>query len=186
MSSTLPEGATQVRRRNRTVTDETWIRDFLHRAPLCTLGTVHEGWPFLNSNLFLYDEAAHVIYLHTAGTGRTRSNIEADGRVCISVSEMGRLLPGEKVTDYSVEYASVVIFGQARVVADPQEARAVLQGQLDKYFPHMRPGRDYAPFTDEEMGRATIYRVDIESWSAKTLQEPEDYPGAFRYPDFPG
>lgn len=182
MTRALPEDASRVRRRDRAVADEAWIRAFLRRAPICTLGTVHEGWPFLNSNLFLFDESAHALYIHTGGAGRTRSNIEGDGRVCVSVSEMGRLLPAEKVTDFSLEYASVVIFGRARVVNDLDEARAALQGQLDKYFPHLRPHRDYVPFTNDEMARATVYRIDIDEWSAKEHREPEEFPGAFRYP----
>lgn len=186
MSPALPEDASKVRRQNRAVGDEVWIRAFLHRAPTCTLGTVHEGWPFLNSNLFLFDEAAHALYIHTGGAGRTLSHIEADGRVCVSVSEMGRLLPPEKVTDFSLEYASVVIFGRATVVTDLDEARGALQGQLDKYFPHLLPHRDYVPFTDDEMARATVYRVDIEEWSAKEHREPAEFPGAFLYPQSRG
>jgi hypothetical protein len=182
MNPVLPEDASRVRRQGRAVVDEAWIRAFLHRAPTCTFGTVHEGWPFLNSNLFLFDEAAHALYIHTGGAGRTRSNIEADGRVCVSVGEIGRLLPAEKAADFSLEYASVVIFGRATVVTGPDEIRGALQGQLDKYFPHLRPHREYEPFTDGEMARATVYRVDIEEWSAKEHREPEGFPGAFWYP----
>jgi nitroimidazol reductase NimA-like FMN-containing flavoprotein (pyridoxamine 5'-phosphate oxidase superfamily) len=181
MTSPLPQNATTVRRKNREVVDEAWIRAFLHRSPMCALATVRDGWPFLNSNLFVFDETAHVLYIHTGGGGRTHSNIEADSRVCVSVSEMGRLLPGEKVTDYSVEYASVIIFGRASVVSNRDEVRSVLDRQLDKYFPHMVSGRDYAPFTDEEAGRAAVYRIEIEEWSAKQHQEAEDFPGAFWY-----
>jgi nitroimidazol reductase NimA-like FMN-containing flavoprotein (pyridoxamine 5'-phosphate oxidase superfamily) len=180
-ASSPPVDLSRVRRRNRQVTDESWIRDFLSRAPMCTVATVHKEQPFLNANLFVYDGDAHVLYFHTAGEGRTRSNIEANGRVCVSVSEMGRLLPAERVTDYSAEYASVTLFGTARIVTDPAEARSVLQRQLQKYFPHKQSGRDYQPFTDPEMSRATIYRVEIEEWSAKRHQEAEDFPGAFWY-----
>jgi nitroimidazol reductase NimA-like FMN-containing flavoprotein (pyridoxamine 5'-phosphate oxidase superfamily) len=170
-----------IRRRDRAVEQDAWIRQFLHRAPTCVLATVHEGWPFLNPNLFVFDEPAHVIYVHTGGSGRTRANIEADGRVCVSVFEMGRLLPAAKVTDLSVEYASVTIFGQASVVTDRQESRRAFERQLEKYFPHLESGRDYAPFTDEEMLHAAMYRVDIERWTAKEHREPGDFPGAFRY-----
>lgn len=180
-----PEKLTQVRRRNREVVDESWIRDFLARAPMCTVATVHGEQPFLNSNLFLYDADAHVVYFHTAGEGRTRTNIEANGRVCISVSELGRLLPAAKVTDYSTEYASVTIFGNARVVTDPAEEWSVLERQLRKYFPHKEPGRDYEPFTDREMSRAAIYRIEITEWSAKQHREADDFPGAFRYGEGP-
>lgn len=171
----------RIRRLNRAVEDESWIRGFLHRSPTCVAGTVHDGWPFLNPNLFVYDEAAHAIYLHTAGAGRTRSNIEEDGRITLCVSEMGRLLPSPKVTDFSVEYASVLVFGRAVVVTDRAEMRRAFEFQLEKYFAHLRSGRDYEPFTDEEMMRAAMYRVDIERWTAKEHREPEDFPGAFRY-----
>lgn len=183
VSPSNPSNAPQdrIRRLNRAVEDESWIRSFLHRVPTCVAATVDDGWPFLNSNLFVYAEEAHAIYLHTAGAGRTRSNIEADGRICLSFSEMGRLLPGAKVTDFSVEYASVIIFGRAVVVTDRGEMRRAFELQLEKYFAHLRSGRDYEPFTEEEMMRAAMYRVDIERWTAKEHREPDDFPGAFRY-----
>jgi nitroimidazol reductase NimA-like FMN-containing flavoprotein (pyridoxamine 5'-phosphate oxidase superfamily) len=180
-STPPPADLTRVRRRAREVEDESWIRDFLARSPMCTIATSAGEQPFLNSTLFLYDADAHVLYFHTAREGRTRSNIEANGKVCVSVSEMGRLLPGERAADYSVEYASVTLFGIARVVTDPAEVRSVLEGQLRKYDPHREPGRDYAPFTDPEAARATVYRIEITEWSAKRHQEPDDFPGAFHY-----
>lgn len=62
-----------------------------------TLATVRDGQPFINSNLFVYDEAAGTIYMHTARKGQTRDNVDFDQRVCFSVSEMGRLLPAKEV-----------------------------------------------------------------------------------------
>ena len=60
----------KVRRHDREVTDESWIRDYLKEAPTGAMATVNEGQPFINSNLFVYDEDAHAIYLHTARVGR--------------------------------------------------------------------------------------------------------------------
>jgi nitroimidazol reductase NimA-like FMN-containing flavoprotein (pyridoxamine 5'-phosphate oxidase superfamily) len=172
---------TAVRRRDRAVTDDDWIRDTLRGAPHGVLATVADGQPFVNMNLFYYDEAAHAIYTHTARTGRTRTNVEGDERVCIAVSSMGRLLPAPVALDFSVEYAGVVVFGRAAVVTDEGEARHGLQGLLDKYFPHLRPGRDYRPITSEELARTTVYRVRIEQWSGKRKEVAADFPGAFRY-----
>ena len=152
----------QVRRSDRAVEDEASIRALLHRAPMGTLATVHEGQPFINSNLFVYDEAAHVIYMHTARLGRTRSNIEADERVCFSVSEMGRLLPADTALEFSVEYAGVVVFGCGTVITDPAEATAALQKLLDKYFTHLHPGEDYRPIMPEELARTAVYRIQIK------------------------
>lgn len=171
----------RVRRADRAVEDEGWIRALLRRAPFGALATLAGGQPFINTNLFVFDEAGHAIYLHTAREGRTRTNLERDDRVCFSVSEMGRLLPADTALEMSVEYAGVVVFGRGRIVADLAEARRGLQLLLDKYCPHLRPGRDYRPITDEELSRTSVYRVDILSWSGKKKEAPADFPGAFHY-----
>jgi uncharacterized protein len=172
---------TKMRRQDRAIEDEGWIRALLHRAPFGSLATVHDGQPFVNMNIFVYDEEADAIYLHTARTGRTRTNVEAEDRVCFAVSEMGRLLPADVALEFSVEYAGVIVFGRAAVVEDGDEAKQALQRLLDKYCPHLRPGRDYRATTDEELARTTVYRVRIETWSGKQKIAPPDFPGAFFY-----
>jgi len=177
---------TEVRRADRAVTDDAWIRGFLARAPVGALATVHDGQPFVNQNLFVYHPERHAIYLHTAQVGRTRTNVEAGGRACFAVSSMGRLLPADEALEMSVEYEGVSIFGPIAVVADPDEARAGLQALLDKYFPHLAPGRDYRAITDEELKRTAVYRLDVESWVGKRKEAPADFPGAFLYGAPPG
>jgi nitroimidazol reductase NimA-like FMN-containing flavoprotein (pyridoxamine 5'-phosphate oxidase superfamily) len=171
-----------VRRKDRQVTDQNWIRAMLHNCAAGALAMLADHQPFQHVNLFAFDEAAHAIYLHTARTGRTRTNIEGDGRVCFSVHELGRLLPADTALEMSVEYASVILFGRACVVNDPTEARHGLQLLLDKYFAHLHPGRDYRPITDEELARTAVYRIDIEQWSGKRKKVADDFPGAFTFP----
>jgi nitroimidazol reductase NimA-like FMN-containing flavoprotein (pyridoxamine 5'-phosphate oxidase superfamily) len=171
---------TRMRRADR-AQDDAWIRAFLHRAPFGFLATLAGDQPFINSNLFVYDEAAHVIYLHTAREGRTRANVEGDERVCFSAAEMGRLLPADTALEMSVEYAAVVVFGRAAIVDDEAEARHGLQLLLDKYCPHLRPGRDYRPITEEELARTSVFRIRIQQWSGKKKEVAADFPGAFFY-----
>jgi nitroimidazol reductase NimA-like FMN-containing flavoprotein (pyridoxamine 5'-phosphate oxidase superfamily) len=180
----LPDS--HVRRQDRAVEDEAWIAAFLDEAPYGALATVDAGQPFINSNLFVYDSARHCIYLHTARLGRTHTNIEANGvPVCFSVSTMGRLLPADEALEFSVEYEGVTVFGAATVVSDPDEQRHGLQLLLDKYFPHLRPERDYRPIVDDELKRTSVYRVDIREWSGKRKQVEADFPGAFSLDDLP-
>jgi nitroimidazol reductase NimA-like FMN-containing flavoprotein (pyridoxamine 5'-phosphate oxidase superfamily) len=150
-----------------------------------TLATALDGQPFINMNLFVYDEPAHVIYLHTARAGRTPANVEAGERVCFGVAEMGRLLPASTALNFSVEYAGVVVFGRARVVEDETEAGRALQLLLDKYAPHLRPGRDYRTIQAEELAVTTVYRIEIDEWSGKQKVAPPDHPGAFWYAQGP-
>jgi nitroimidazol reductase NimA-like FMN-containing flavoprotein (pyridoxamine 5'-phosphate oxidase superfamily) len=175
----------RLRRRDRGK-DEGWVRAFLHQAPYGYLATADaSGQPYLNSNLFVYDEERHCIYLHTHRTGRTRDNVERSDKVAFSASAMGRLLPAPEALEFSVEYSGVQVFGIGRVVEDPAEAKEALQALLDKYAPHLRPGRDYRASTDEELARTAVYRVDIETWSGKQKEVEADFPGAFELPELP-
>lgn len=175
----------RLRRRDRGK-DEAWVRSFIHAAPFGFLATVGaEGQPFLNSNLFVYDEDRHCIYLHTHRTGRTRENLSEPEQVAFSVAGMGRLLPAPEALEFSVEYAGVTAFGTGRIVADEGEAKEALQLLLDKYAPHLRPGRDYRATTDDELARTTVYRVDVEAWSGKQKEVEADFPGAFDLPELP-
>ena len=174
-----------VKRKDRSVEDEAWIRALLRRAAVGTLATVSDGQPFLNTNLFIFDETQDVIYMHTARTGRTRTNIDGDEHVCFSVSEIGRLLPADTSLDMSVEYASVVVHGCAQVVADETEAKRALQLLLEKYFAHLEYGKDYRAIQPEELARTAVYRIEIEEWSGKRKQVADDFPGAFRYGEQP-
>jgi nitroimidazol reductase NimA-like FMN-containing flavoprotein (pyridoxamine 5'-phosphate oxidase superfamily) len=177
--------ATAVRRADRAVEDDGWIRDVLRAAPYGTLATAHDGQPFLNGNLFAYDPERHAIYLHTARVGRTPANVRAGGAdgapVCFAGFAMGRLLPAAEALEFSVEYEGVTVFGRGRVVADPAEAERGLQLILDKYAPHLRPGRDYRPIAADELRRTAVYRVDVSGWVGKRKSAPPDFPGAFVY-----
>lgn len=174
-----------LRRRDRGK-DEAWVRSFVQAAPYGFLATTGaDGQPFLNSNLFVYDEGRHCIYLHTHRTGRTKDNVTESQRVAFGIAAMGRLLPADEALEFSVEYSGVTAFGTGHIVKDADEAREALQALLDKYAPHLAPGRDYRATTDEELKRTAVYRIEIEAWSGKQKEVEEDFPGAFDLPLVP-
>ncbi|KAF0194385.1 MAG: pyridoxamine 5'-phosphate oxidase-related FMN-binding protein [bacterium] len=180
--ATLPYN--QVRRQDREVTDEAWIYEKLHKTPFGSFSTIYNGQPFINTNIFAYDEEKHVIYLHTAHQGRTRANAELNQRVCFSISEMGRFLPAKTAKAMSVEYSGVVIFGTVTIVKEELEARHALDLLLKKYFPHLTVEKDYQEITSQELEQTTVYRINIQEWSGKKKQEAADFPGAFFYPKY--
>lgn len=171
----------QIRRKDRAIENENWIKTFLQKAPFGAFAMVSNGRPMVNSNIFCYDEEAHAIYFHTASEGRTRSNLEKEQAVCFSISEMGRLLPAERALNFSVEYSGVTVFGNARVIEDQEEAQFLLQKICDKYFPHLKPEIDYATPSPEELKRTTVYKMTIDQWSGKEKKVEPDFPGAFYY-----
>jgi nitroimidazol reductase NimA-like FMN-containing flavoprotein (pyridoxamine 5'-phosphate oxidase superfamily) len=161
------------------------------------LATIRDGRPHPIPILFAYDEPRDALYLHSGKGGQIRVNLEAGEerpqkagepepsgpRVALTCFEMGRLLPAREAMEFGVEYASVMVFGTARVVEDEAEAEQGLQLIMDKYAPHLRPGRDYQPIPEADVKRTSVYRLDIEAWSGKQKTAEPDFPGAYWFAD---
>jgi len=148
--------------------DEEWIRAFLREARVGHIASARRnGQPFLNPSTFWFNEENHQIIFHSNVAGRIRSNIESNAKVCFEVSELGKLLPANVALEFSLQFRSVIIFGTARLISDPDEARRVMYGLIHKYFPAMTAGKEFREITDKELKRTSIYAIRIEEWSGK-------------------
>jgi len=154
-------------RRPHHIRDDGWIRAFLKEAKMGHIATSSDGQAFINPTTFWYDEAHHQIVFHSNVAGRVRSNIESNPKVSLEASELGRFLPSNVALEFSLQFRSVVIFGEARLVDDPVEARHLLYGLIGKYFPSMSAGKEFREITDKELRATSIYVIQIESWTGK-------------------
>jgi hypothetical protein len=147
--------------------EDDWIRAFLREAKVGHIASTRDGQPFLNPSTFWFDEANHQIIFHSNIVGRVRSNIETNSKVCFEASELGKSLPSNVALEFSLQFRSVIVFGSARLISDPMEARRVLYGLIHKYFPKMAAGREFREITDKELRATSVYAIAIESWSGK-------------------
>ncbi len=161
------QSPTAFQRRPHLTKDNTWILSFLKEAQVGHIATSVDGQPFLNPTTFWYDEENHQVVFHSNIAGRIRSNIESNPKVSMEASELGRLLPSNVALEFSLQYRSVILFGSARVVTDPEEAKKLLYGLLTKYFPGMTAGREYREITEKELRATSVYAINIEEWSGK-------------------
>jgi len=158
---------TKIRRQDRAISDDAWISDFLQKANYGVFATCKDGQPFTVARNFAYDLRRHAIYFHGARKGRTFENVGDDVAVNLNVSEMGEWIIADRAMNFGVKYKGVVVFGRLKVVEDTEEAKHALQLIMDKYFPELRPGRDYEAATDDDLKVTAVFRVDIEAWSGK-------------------
>ncbi len=147
--------------------EDDWIRSFLQESKVGHISTSWDDQPFVTPSTFWYDEKNHQIIFHSNIAGRVRSNIEHNPKICLEASEMGKLLPSNVALEFSLQYRSVSVFGTARIVTDPDEARRVLYNLIKKYFPTMTAGKEFREITDKELRSTSIYAIQIEAWSGK-------------------
>ena len=172
-----------VRLIGRAVEEDEWIEAFLDEEPMCVVGLVDDSSPYVVNQLFVYDSDEQAVFLHGAATGRMRSVVERDGTVeaSLTVSRMGQLIPAAMPVDFDVEYESVVAFGEISLVTEVASKREALEQLMTKFAPQLSPGTDYEPIADDSIDRTSVYRIDIEGWSAKRNETPPDDETTYEY-----
>ena len=108
-----------------------------------------------------------LIVFHSNLAGRIRSNIEYNPKVSFEASVLGQLLPSNVALEFSLQYRSIVAFGTARLVTEPDEMRRLLYGLISKYFPELKVGQEYREINDKELRATSVYAIKVEEWSGK-------------------
>ena len=163
----MGQSLTDMRRKDRAITDPEWIIALLNRAGYGVLATCKDGQPFTVARNFAYDRKRHAIFFHGALKGRTYENVGEGTPANLNVSEMGEWILAERAMNFGVKYKGVVVFGTLRVEEDPAEMKRGLQLLMDKHFPDLKPDVDYEATTDIDLKVTAVLRMDVESWSGK-------------------
>ena len=121
-------------RRSRQALDEEACGKILQEASSGVLSVVGEdGWPYGVPLSYVWLDGA--IYFHCARTGHKLCAIRHDNRVSFCVVGQDRVIPEE----YTTYFRSVIIFGRAEIMEDPDEIRTAIEALASKYHPTDAP-----------------------------------------------
>ena len=159
--------AMDMRRADRQVIGADQIDDILGRAPVGHLGLTDDAGVYVVPFSFATRRHDHLVtvYIHGAGQGRKVDAIRArpDARICFQTEVYhGVVDMTGQGGGLSQQYESVIGFGTARVVDDPEEALLGLRAIVAKYFPDYTRGVDPAA-----LAYTTMLALDLDELSAK-------------------
>ncbi len=172
--SHAPSPRTRVKRMHqRGHYDEATVHAILDAMPICSVGYVFDGAPFVTSTL-QWREGNH-IYWHGSSASRMLEACE-DAEVCVNVSIIDAFVMARSAFNHSCNYRSVMAFGRAYKVTDPADKMARLKAFTEQLFPdrwdHLRP------VTDQELKATTVLGLALDEASAKIRTGmPGDDPG---------
>ena len=81
-------------------------------------------------------------------------------------SEMGKLLPSNRALNFSVQFKSVMAFGDVVEVTEEDEQKHAFYGLINKYFSEMELNKDYSPIIEEDTARTRAYPALISKAGA--------------------
>jgi hypothetical protein len=142
--------------------DRATIDAILDAMPLAHLGTVIDGAPVVTPTL-QWREGDRVYWHGSAASRMLRS--AADHPVCLTVSLLDGLVLARSAFHHSVNYRSVMLFGQAEKVSAPADKERLLRAFLDGLYPGRWTG--LRPMTPQELKATTVLSMPIDEASAK-------------------
>lgn len=142
--------------------DTDTIHAILDAQPLSHLAYVLDGSPVCMPTI-QWREGDRV-YWHASSAGRGVKAALA-GEVCLSVSILDGLVLARSAFHHSVNFRSVLVFGQPELVEDAREKA----DKLGRLIDHLYPGRNgtLRPMTDQEIKATAVLSLPIDEASAK-------------------
>jgi nitroimidazol reductase NimA-like FMN-containing flavoprotein (pyridoxamine 5'-phosphate oxidase superfamily) len=152
----------------RGVFDRAAIYRILDEGFVCHVAFIVEGQPYAIPTG--YARVGDAIYLHGSAASRMLRSLSTGLQVCVTVTLIDGLVLARSAFHHSVNYRSVMILGQARLVTDPEEKT----GALRAFTNHVVRDRwdELRPVTTQELAGTSVLVLPIEEASAKVRTGP--------------
>jgi nitroimidazol reductase NimA-like FMN-containing flavoprotein (pyridoxamine 5'-phosphate oxidase superfamily) len=156
--------------------DRELVHKILDEGFICHVGFVVDGAPVVIPTG--YGRVGDKLYIHGSQASRMLRTLKTGVPACVTVTLVDGLVLARSAFHHSINYRSVVIFGKANLVEDPEEKNEALLS----FSEHVIRGRwnDVREPTEQELKATTVLRIELEEVSAKVrtgppIDDEEDY-----------
>lgn len=152
----------------RAVFDRDAINKILDAGFICHVAFVVDGSPVVIPTS--YARSGNRLFIHGSAVSRMATTLASGAEVCVAVTVLDGLVLARSVFNHSMNYRSVVIFGNAVEVSEPAEKMEAMRAFSD----HVLPGRwnDARQPTENELAVTLVLSLPIEEASAKVRSGP--------------
>jgi uncharacterized protein len=160
--SSPPSERARVKRYNHIAAyDRETIYAILDAMPLCHVGYVFKGSPYVTPTLQWRD--GDRIFWHGSSASRMLESAEIQD-VCVTVSLYDGLVMARSAYNYNINHRSVMIFGKPQKLPDEQK-----EAQLRNFVNKTIPGQweRLRPVLPKELKATTVLTMSITEASAK-------------------
>jgi nitroimidazol reductase NimA-like FMN-containing flavoprotein (pyridoxamine 5'-phosphate oxidase superfamily) len=148
--------------------DRETIDSILDAGFLAHVGFCLDGQPFVIPTL--YGREGERLYLHGSAASRMLRELETGIPTCVTVTLVDGLVLARSAFDHSMNYRSIVAFGTARKVVDPEQKVKSLRVISE----HLIAGRwaDVRGPSEKELKATMVLEFSIEEASSKVRSGP--------------
>jgi hypothetical protein len=148
--------------------DRETIDAILDEALISHIGFVHDGRPAVIPTL--HARLGDHVLIHGSAASRMLRALTTGINLCLTATLIDGLVLARSAFHHSVNYRSVVLYGQAHLVEEPDEKEQALEAFTERLL----PGRwaDVRWPTRKELKATTVIRLPIAEGSAKVRTGP--------------
>ncbi len=148
--------------------DRQLIDRILDEGFICHVGFAVDSQPFVIPTG--YARVGDRLVIHGSQASRMLRTLGQGIDVCVTVTLIDGLVLARSAFHHSMNYRSVVVFGNAKVVDDPAEKLEALRALSE----HMIPGRwdDVREPDERELQQTTVLSLALDEASAKVRTGP--------------
>ena len=148
--------------------DRPTIDAILDEALISHVGFVHDGKPAVIPTL--HARVGDEVLIHGSAASRMLRALASGIDACLTATLIDGLVLARSAFHHSINYRSVVLYGTARLVEEPDERERALEAFTERLV----PGRwaEVRRPTRKELKATTVLRLPIEEGSAKVRSGP--------------
>ncbi len=160
----------------RAVYEKETIYKILDETFVCQVAFKIDGQVFIIPTAFGRKDDS--IFIHGSNKSRMLNSIKSGEDICIGVTLIDGIVAARSIFHHSINYRSVIIFGEGKEIVDHEEKISALKIITE----HILPGRwnDARQPNEKELEITSVFEFKIDEASAKIrtgppVDEKEDY-----------
>jgi len=150
-----------MRRQDKEISDKKEIESIINESNVCRIALCENNSPYIVPVCFGYEN--NYLYFHSARNGKKIDIIKKNNNVCFEFDIEEGFKKSQIPCKWSMKYRSVIGFGRAFLIDDPNEKKHA----LDVIMGHYSNSNDTFEYQRDSIDNILIIKIEIENITGK-------------------
>ena len=148
-----------MRRKEKEITEKSAIDSVIRHSLVCRVGMADGTKPYVVPVCFGYKDK--VIYIHGSLKGKKLDILKKNPNVCLEFDMNTEIVKADNACDWGMKFQSVIGFGKAVFIDDPDEQREALDCIMKHYSDQS------FLFSDSVLKATTVIKIKVNRMTGK-------------------
>lgn len=148
-----------MRRKEKEIIEKSEIEAVIQKSIVCRVGLSDDHIPYIVPMCFGYQD--NTIYVHSSLEGRKINILQKNQNVCFEFDINTEIVEGENACEWGMKYQSVIGFGKAFFLKEPDDKQKALNIIMNQY------SDSPFQFPEKVITGTAVIKIEIQSMTGK-------------------